>query len=453
MISRFKYLFRNPINKNIGANFFGVLITLLNQILMIPIFLNNWGIDKYGDWIVLTSLSGFLTMTDVGLNSVTANQFAIRYTEGKKNECNSLIANNYFFLSILSIIFISASLLYLVFGNINRDFDIRVTSLKVTRIVFFLLEIKIFIFMFSTIPNAIYRAVSLFSRAMFLDNLVRLAETIFLFTGVTLKLDIQLIVFLMLTPGIFILIFKYFDTNKYIKYSFSTTSINLRLLRSTVLPSFGFLAFPVSNAIVQQGITLVVNSFMGASAMVLFNTTRTLVGFIKQLTNIIAMAVWPELSIAYGKKDYKKMQNIHHNSVAISTALTVFASIFVMCFGKFIYEVWTTNKLAFNGYLMMSFLLMLLANNGWYTSSMSLMATNQHTKLGIYYLVLATTSIGMVYILMLIYPKIELVPVCLLIIDTLLSIWVVKRVLILTKDNFNNMLSGIYTQLNFIKKL
>jgi ABC-type nitrate/sulfonate/bicarbonate transport system permease component len=48
-------------------------VNFLNQIAMVPLFISLWGVDKYADWILITALSSFFTITNMGLNHATNN--------------------------------------------------------------------------------------------------------------------------------------------------------------------------------------------------------------------------------------------------------------------------------------------------------------------------------------------------------------------------------------------
>lgn len=54
-----KNLYNSTISKNLIANIFGVGIQLINQVILIPLYLIYWPIDLYSDWIVITALSAF----------------------------------------------------------------------------------------------------------------------------------------------------------------------------------------------------------------------------------------------------------------------------------------------------------------------------------------------------------------------------------------------------------
>ena len=67
-----------PILKNLCANFSGIGINLFCQVILVPFYIEQWGVDKYADWIVLSSVSSVFSMSDIGLNTVISNQFSIK---------------------------------------------------------------------------------------------------------------------------------------------------------------------------------------------------------------------------------------------------------------------------------------------------------------------------------------------------------------------------------------
>jgi hypothetical protein len=57
-----------------GSNLFGQLVTILIQILSLPIFLYYWDMSTYGSWLVLSALPSFLSMADVGMVQAAGNK-------------------------------------------------------------------------------------------------------------------------------------------------------------------------------------------------------------------------------------------------------------------------------------------------------------------------------------------------------------------------------------------
>ena len=153
-----KEIFADPVTKNIIANFFKIFVIFVSQVLLVPVYLKYWGVEIYADWLILTAIVGFFTMSDAGLNNATNNLFCIKYSQQEYRFCKSLITNNIIivfgiFLGVMLILF----LLELCF-NIKHLLSIKSFSLFETNILLLLLVVQVFVHMLSMVFNSIYNS-------------------------------------------------------------------------------------------------------------------------------------------------------------------------------------------------------------------------------------------------------------------------------------------------------
>jgi len=243
-------------------------------------------------------------------------------------------------------------------------------------------------------------------------------------------------------PRCLIFFYKAVDTRKYFAYSFHFGDVDIPLLKSMIFPSLTFMAFPAGNAIVYQGFTLLVNKAFGAESVVLFNTTRTLCSFLRQLLSTMQQAVWPEYSIAYGKHDVARMRDLHRKAFSIAMAGGLIIGIFLLLAGPWIYRFWTHSKILFSYPLMEAFLVVTLCEVTWQTSSVCLKATNTHSRLGIAYVVTAILSIVVALLLHQFSRSLPLIELCLLVIHVPLSAYAIRQGLVMTSDNVEGLISA-----------
>lgn len=177
------------------------------------------------------------------------------------------------------------------------------------------------------------------------------------------------------------------------------------------------MSFPISNAILLQGFTLLVNKFWGSDTVVLYNTTRTMCNFIKTFLSTILHSVWPEFSIAYGKRDYATMRHLYSKAMKASFILSVLISILLLIVGPFIYTTWTHGAVQFNYPLMTAFLIVLVINTMWNTGCVALLATNNHVKFGIIDLCVTVFALFVAYFMAYYYHSLTLVVYSMLVID------------------------------------
>ena len=299
--------------------------------------------------------------------------------------------------------------------------------------------------MASSLLDAIYRVYSLNHKAVYLANIVRLFEGLIIMVALLLDISLVNMVLLYLTPRVLSLTYKLIDTKSLFEFHFRIKNADWRLFKKVLLPSITFMSFPAGNAIIFQGFSLVVNKFFGAELLVIYNTTRTLTSFLTQVLGAILQAVWPEFSIAYGKKDYLRMRTLHRKAFVVSTATALAISIFLLIFGDAIYSIWTQGRVKFEFDLMLAFLFLLIFRNIWSTSSVVLMSTNNHTTLGLLYVSSALVSIIVSLVIAKIFPTIVLLTCCLLIVEVTLSVYAVRKGIAITKDNFIGLILSVKT--------
>lgn len=413
--------------KNIAGNFYGVGVNLFSQIVLVPFFITYWGIDLYADWIALTAISSFFSMSDIGLNTVTANQYSICYNNGNEKKCNSLLANNIILILSIWVLCIIIGTIVFKIVDIKNVMNLRIVSSQTGYAVLFLLISKIFISMLSSVYTAIYRAKSMAYKTFFISNTSRLFDALILLVGILLNLNIALIAFLYCIPSI--LQFFYYAIDSRLRYN---TKIHFRafdfqLFKDILIPSVSFMSFPLGYAIIMQGFTLIVNKFFSAESVVLYNTTRTICNFLKVVPNAIKNATWPEFTIAFAKSNTLRMMNLYKKTIILSLSFVIVAAIILLTFGDVIYQIWTKNAVEFNFLLMLTYMTSIFFNSIWETSGMALMATNRHTRLGILFVCLS----GLSFLLAIsIAPHISsLIPIvfCILLTDMLLSIYTLRK--------------------------
>lgn len=413
--------------KNIAGNFYGVGVNLFSQIVLVPFFITYWGIELYADWIALTAISSFFSMSDIGLNTVTANQYSICYNNGNKKECDSLLANN--IILILSIWAVCLAIGAIAFKiiDVKNAMNLHIVSSQTGGTVLFLLVSKIFISMLSSVYTAIYRAKSMAYKTFFISNTSRLLDALILLLGILLNLDVVLIAFLYCIPSI--LQFFYYAIDSSLRYNSKIhfKAFDFKLFKKILIPSVSFMSFPLGYAIIMQGFTLIVNKFFGAESVVLYNTTRTICNFLKVVPNAIKNATWPEFTIAFAKGNTHRMVNLYKKTIILSLSFVILAAIILLTFGNVIYQIWTKNAVEFNFLLMLTYMTSIFFNSVWETSGMALMATNRHTRLGILFVCLS----GLSFLLAIsIAPHINsLIPIvfCILLTDMLLSIYTLRK--------------------------
>lgn len=407
----------SPIRKNIIANLFGIGVNLLNQIVLVPFYIIYWGNDLYSDWIVISALTAFFGISDIGLNSVIQNKFSISYARGDLKQCNSLLVNNVAIIIIIGSICVVSSIVYVSFFDITDQLGLHTITRTEGSAVFVVLLCQIFIQMLSGIENAIFRATHNASVAVYYDQIARLVIFVITFVCLVVGCNVAFMCIAICLPNILLIAIKHINARRYFKWGFTFSLGDLILLKEILPQSVAYMSFPISNAILLQGFTLLVNRFWGSDTVVLYNTTRTMCNFIKTFLSTILHSVWPEFSIAYGKRDNVTMRRLYSKAMKASFVLSVLISIFLLMAGPFIYTTWTHGAVQFSYPLITAFLVVLVINTMWNTGCVALLATNNHVIFGIIDMCVTIMALIVAYFMAESFHSLPLVVYSMLVID------------------------------------
>jgi O-antigen/teichoic acid export membrane protein len=440
------------IAKNYAANMFGMGINFLNQIAMTPLFISLWGITKYADWILITAFLSFFTMADMGLNTVTTNEFVIKYQEKEYAICLKLWTNTFLYITAVSIVIILLSIILAFTTGFKGILQVSVFSEFETSAIFILLLVKVFLAMYSGSYHGIFRSTSHTHVSIMIENIVRFLEVLILFVGIWCGINIIVIVVIYLVPLCVSVVYKHIYAQRLFKLGFSFKLIDLLLLKSFVKPSIAFMLVPWGYVVSNQGMIFVVNALLGPIILVTFTTTRTLIHFLRAVMNLLSSAIWPEVSMAYGKKDFSIISTLYRRSFIITFVLSLLCIVFLIFFGRQIYLTWTTNAMSFNAIFFYGMLAVLLVSCLWNITSIIPLATNNHRAFSIAFLMTQLAGIVMTYIALNIYPDLTVVPVGLFIEEIILLWFVMKNTNKLLNDSFISVSKGMLHEVIFIIK-
>ena len=415
------------IAKNYAASAFGMGISFLNQIVMVPIFITFWGVDKYADWILITAFSSFFMMSDLGLNRATNNEFVIQYHHGNYDVCKKLQTNAFFLVLIIFSIFIISSVFVCFLEGFKKLLGVTVFSENQTSIVFILLLSNIFLLMYGRVYHGILRAVSKTHIAILVDNISRFLTLIILLAGIWLHLNIIYILIVYTVPGIGSILFKHFYTKRIFPVKLAFRNFDKEIFKSIIKPSLAFMIFPLGEAISNQGMIFVVSSILGSTILVAFTTTRTVVNFLRQMMNMVSTSINPEVCIAYGRREYKTVFDIYYRSLVITFVVTGLGIIFLMLFGKPIYLAWTKHAVNFDGIFFTGMLFVLLFSCLRGISSVIPLATNTHERFTGAFLISQVGGVIFSFIFLKLWPHLYVIPSVLLIAEAGLFIYSMRE--------------------------
>jgi O-antigen/teichoic acid export membrane protein len=361
-------------------------VTLVIQLVSVPVLLAVWGVPSYGEWLVLSAVPTYVALSDLSFSSVAGNSMVMLEAQGRRADAITLGRRLWSIVSVMTgIAILAAVVIALVFGGtFGNGAAIPAAKAQVVLVALFL---QVAVGNQYGVLDAWYRAGGRYPTSAALRQLGRLLEFGALMGAVLLGAgpDTAAIAFLVGSVAGFLV--SWIVLRRTVPWStFRPERPNLHTFRELLTPGLAFMAFPIGNALSLQGFTIVIGATLGAAPVVVFSTTRTITRVALQAMGSIGLAIWPELSRSVGSGRLDQARAILRRSVQLALAGSLSLVLGLALFGVSMIRWWTRGLVDPSIPLLFILLLVIVANSTWYTLSSVLIATNRHRRMAAVYL-------------------------------------------------------------------
>ncbi len=380
--------------RNLGANAYGQLITILIQLVSVPLFLHYWGLELYGEWLILSAIPAYLALSDIGFASVAANDMTMRVANGDRKGALAVYQSIWMFISGVSVL-VGAVLALAIYNlPVAAQFSISHISEVQTRQTLAVLMLYVLVGLQSGVLHAAFRAAGRYAYGTTLGNTVRLAEWVVSMVGLHLGGGVLAIAMLTLATRLLGLLLTWLMLHTQERWlHLGTHAASMQQVRQLLKPAVAFMAFPLGLALSLQGMVLIIGMTLGSAAVVVFSAYRTLTRLLVQVITMLNQSVWPEISAAYGANQMDLVRQLHRRGSNATLWIALVALAMLAVFGEWFVGVWTRNAFAQNHVLFALLLATTFLNVLWQTSWVVLMATNQHQKITVAFIISAAATL------------------------------------------------------------
>jgi O-antigen/teichoic acid export membrane protein len=381
------------IGRGLAANVAGNGVTLLIQLVTVPVLLAAWGVPTYGAWLVLSAIPAYVALSDLSFSSVAGTSMVMFEAAGKRTEAVALGRRLWSIVTVITgAAALAATAIAVVFGaTISNGSAIPAPE---TELVLGALFLQVAVGNQYGILDAWYRTGGRYPLGATMRQIWRLFEF-----GALLG-----VVLLGARPGIAAISFlggsvagfgiSWIVLRKAVPWStFRPERPHLQTFRELLPPGLAYMALPIGNALSLQGFTVVIGSTLGAAAVVVFSATRTVTRVALQAMGSVNSSVWPELSRSVGAGQIDQARAILRHSVQLAL-LGSFSLVAVLALlGVPIIRWWTHGLVDPPVLLLFILLVVIVANSAWYTLAAVLAATNRHKRMAVAYLLGTTVAV------------------------------------------------------------
>jgi len=435
---------KRRIAANFGASTLGRILTAIIQIVLVPVMLRHWGAELYGEWILLSTIPSYMTISDIGFGNAASNEMTMLVAAGKQKEALVVFQSVTLLLGAISV----AALLLLVLGiwsfPLNAWLHTTPAGLHDMRIILVLLGVSAILGLQENLFHGSFQCMGKKALGLMVRNLVVLAvfagQVVAVEAGANL-LETAAVTAALNMAGTLALWVVLRAKIKWIRYG--VRNAHWGTVRRLFKPALAMMSFPIYNVLSLQGILLVIGRVSGPIGVVTFNTARTISRTVFQCFNLINLSIWPEVAAAYGRGSMALVRSLHRRACQAAIFISIFLASALVLFGNQIWKIWTVNKLATDPILLDLLLLQVLTAALWYTSSVVPAATNNHAGIAKVIVFAAVASLLLSYPLM----KVDSLglrgaAVALFLGDAFTACFVLRVSLKLSEDNIRDFLKS-----------
>ncbi len=314
-------------------------IALLTQLLLPSLFLRNYGMSAYGEWIVLSSAVTYLGTLNFGITTYASNEMTMLYHRGEMEAYHRLQSSSLVLLS--SILGLAAVLLSGVFAlPVSRILRLHMPVREAATTVFFfgcsaLVAIAI------EYVSSMFMVVGRLARGSAWRNAQALLNTLVL-TALLLKHQ-PFSVLAGATLVVSVLAFSactidFFRIAPELKLSFRQW--HWPTAQASLKPSGMFGLIFLQNILVFQVPVLFLQRLLGGSSVAVFAFMRTIFSMVRQMTTALGSSMGPEITRSYGGGEWPTLMRLYHMSEKLIFTLAIVCNLGVLALSPVLLVVW-----------------------------------------------------------------------------------------------------------------
>jgi O-antigen/teichoic acid export membrane protein len=435
---------RQRLMRGFGSTALTPVITAIIHLGSVPLLLHAWGPAKYGDWLLLSAISSYLTLSDLGFGDASGSDMSMRVAANDKDGALQTFQSSWVFVTLVSLAALLLASISVWWIPWQRWLNLSSASSPQAAAIVLVLAAYVVVAQQNGVVESGYRCDGHFATGVVFIAILRMVEVatataVGVLGGSLLAVAFTYLALRILGTLGYAALLHY--KSPWICYGFHHA--RLETIKQMAGPSLGFMAFPLGYALNLQGLTILIGALSGPIAVVSFSTLRTLSRLNLQLAVVIKHALWPELSRAFGSGDISLVRRLHRHACQASLALSILGGALLWIFGPFIYRIWTHHQVQFEATCFHLLLLGVVTNSLWDMSAVVPMSINNHCRIAVAYAGSALLSLGLAWVLI---PPLgaQGAAIALLVIDGCMTGLVLRTALHYVQDSFDKFVPALF---------
>jgi O-antigen/teichoic acid export membrane protein len=355
----------------VAAHLYSQVITVITQLATVPIILQRWSAETYGQWIAISAVPVYLTIADVGILTAAGNLMSMHNARGEREEVESV------FKAALGVVLIVVPVAGTIAGLLLFFFAFGLSADE--RQALFTLTLASLLTIASGLYDAAYRSHGKYPKITFLLSTARVVEWLGMIVGLFVGGTLTSTALGFLAGRVISFIGNYcFSRRDVPQISWNLEDFDWGLARRLAHSGFGFISITLGSLLTLQGMVVLIATQLGGTAVAVFSTSRTLTRLLAQLAVLSSKSLAPEVSALYGSGQQAAAGKLVRQMTRLVMIVIVVGAVILALIGPTVMALWSHGKIPFDRPVFSLLLGAAIATSYWQIQSVRLTATNQH---------------------------------------------------------------------------
>ena len=362
------------------------------QLLMVPVLVSAWGAERFGYWMMLTTIPTYFALTDLGFVQASTSDMTMQFANGNREKVISTFQSSLALLVTTCLAAVCAVVTgAAIWSNWLSPVNVGLIALLASYAGVSLLSRMSLCSLLATGHYAL--GTLAYNILIMIEGLAGLL-TAFLGGGFVEVAQCLLIMRLVNMFSIYRLARRRVP---WLRYSLSHASCSE--LKRLLKPAMAAMTIPVALAINLQGVVLIIGAVLSPAAVAVYTPVRTCSRLLIQVIGVVNRASMPEISKAFALSDRMELEKILRLNALVVAVVLLPGSIAFAILGKLFVEMWSAGHIIPEHSFVALVALATFVHGSWYFASNVLLATNLHVAFAKYSLAASILTLILVFAL------------------------------------------------------
>lgn len=336
-----------------GAQGLSILVRLVQQFLMVPLFLRAWDAAVYQDWLMLAAAISFLSLIDLGLRHYLGNLLLITWSKGEATAFDRTLRVGLAIYAGIVLIALPLVALAAWLAVARGWFAFGTAAPDTILIVIAAMAIHTLLAMPQGLIFSLYAARGDVARGVNLATTSVVCETLAVGLALWLGASPAKVALVYLAAiAAFSLILRVDLGRRYRDLRFRPIRPALSEVKSQILRAVDYVVIPLAQAAVLNGTVLILGVVAGAAAapVVAYTAMRTLASLVRQVVNQASQVTSIELTRLHAQGDQKRLEELYRASARLLGGVGGLLAGAVLAVAPDFLAIWTRGKVVYDAW-------------------------------------------------------------------------------------------------------